>query len=68
MARGRREVNDFRRRAFGNEPERCVAFVCECADDRCRRSVLLTVVEYDEARASGHAVVIDATHLPPAAR
>jgi hypothetical protein len=68
MAAGRREVNDYRRRAFGTEPDRRVAFVCECADAQCRRAVLLTVAEYDEACASGHAVVIDSTHQPPAAR
>jgi hypothetical protein len=68
MATGRRDVNDYRRRAFGNNPERRVAFVCECDDERCRRAVLLTVAEYDEARASGHAVVVGPTHQPPTAR
>ena len=62
MAPGRREVNDYRRRAFGSEPERVVAFVCECADARCRRAVLLSVAEYDRIRAAGGAVVVDAAH------
>jgi hypothetical protein len=58
-------VNDYRRRAFGNEPGRRVAFVCECADERCRRAVLLTVAEYDEERDSGRAVVVDPSHESP---
>jgi hypothetical protein len=63
-----RTVNDFRRRTFGYAPGRQVAFVCECADDRCRRSVLLTAAEYDDARASGRAVVVDPSHEPPDGR
>jgi hypothetical protein len=68
MAADLREVNDYRRRAFGTDPERRVAFVCECDDAQCRRAVLLTVAEYDKARASGDAVVVDPTHQPPSAR
>lgn len=64
----RRVVNDYRRRAFGNEPKRQVAFLCECADDNCHRAVLLTVADYDEVCASGHAVVVDVSHLPPSGR
>jgi hypothetical protein len=63
MASGRREVNDYRRRMFGSEPERVVAFVCECADERCRRAVLLTAAEYDCMRAAARAVVVDASHI-----
>ena len=65
MATNRRVVNDYRRRTFGNLPERRVAFVCECADEGCRRAVLLTVAEYDKARESGSAVVVDSSHRPP---
>jgi hypothetical protein len=65
MAPGRREVNDDRRRAFGNPPERQVAFVCECADERCRRAVLLTAAEFDDARARGRALLVDDSHEPP---
>jgi hypothetical protein len=68
MALGRHEVNDYRRRTFGSEPERRVAFVCECADEGCRRAVLLTAAEYDEVRASGRFVVVDATHQPSEAQ
>ena len=66
MAPNRRDVNEYRRRAFGNRPDRVVAFVCECADERCRRAVLLTPAEYDEVRAAGAAVVHDLSHVPPA--
>ncbi|MGH2970740.1 MAG: hypothetical protein ACRDNM_09160 [Gaiellaceae bacterium] len=62
-ARDRRAVNDYRRRAFGEDPERRVAFVCECGDERCRRAVVLSAEEYDEACASGRAVVVE--HEPP---
>lgn len=65
MASDRRAVNDYRRRAFGDDPQRRVAFVCECADERCRRAVLLTVAEYDEVCAGGRAVVVDPSHQPP---
>jgi len=65
MAPDRRAINDDRRRTFGHEAERQVAFVCECSDEECRRTVLLTAAEYDEACAAGRAVVIDASHEPP---
>lgn len=65
MAADRRTVNDYRRRAFGNEPSRRVAFVCECADDGCRRAVLLTVTEYDDALAAGRPIVVDSSHRLP---
>jgi hypothetical protein len=68
MASHRRRVNDDRRRIFGSEPQRRVAFVCECGDVRCRRAVLLTVTEFDQARASGRPVVVDQSHEPPDAR
>jgi hypothetical protein len=65
VAGNRRVVNDYRRRTFGKEPARQVAFVCECADDACRRAVLLTVAEYDAICTSGGAVVVDPSHRPP---
>ena len=65
MATSRRVVNEYRRRTFGSLPERRVAFVCECADEGCRRAVLLTVAEYDKAREAGSAVVVDSSHRPP---
>jgi len=65
MGRDRRALNDYRRRTFGDEPERQVAFVCECADDDCRRAVLLTAAEYDDVRTSGGVVMVDSSHEPP---
>jgi hypothetical protein len=65
MARDRRAANNYRRRAFGEDPERRIAFVCECVDDGCRRAVPMTGAEYDGVRASGRAVVVDASHEPP---
>lgn len=62
----RRDVNDYRRRAFVEDPERLVAFVCECADERCRRAVVLRAPQYDEVRVSDTAVVAR-SHEPPAA-
>jgi hypothetical protein len=60
----RREVNDYRRRAFGQHSDRLVAFVCECTGESCRRAVLLTISQYDEARSLGRAVVVDPSHEP----
>jgi hypothetical protein len=65
MVSGRRTTNEYRRRVFGSNPQRRVAFVCECRDESCRRAVLLTVAEYDETRGSGRAVVVDSSHQPP---
>jgi hypothetical protein len=61
----RRAVNDYRRRTFGRQAQRVIAFVCECANEHCRRSVLLTPGEFDELRSAARPVVIDA-HARPA--
>jgi len=45
----RRALNADRRRRFG-EPGRLIAFVCECGDPTCRRTVVLTPEEYDANR------------------
>jgi hypothetical protein len=45
----RSQMNADRRRRFG-EAGRALALLCECGDADCRRTVLLTVAEYDEAR------------------
>lgn len=58
-------MNEYRRGAFGGTSRRHVAFVCEYADERCRHAILLTVAEYDAARATGRAVVVDASHESP---
>jgi hypothetical protein len=55
-------VNEYRRRTFGTDPSRVVAFVCECADEGCRRAVLLTAEQFDCLRGDGKAVLVDDTH------
>jgi hypothetical protein len=65
MSADLRAINDYRRQAFGHEPGRRIAFVCECADDGCRRAVLMTAAEFDEARASRRPVVLYAAHASP---
>ena len=50
MASARQASIDYRRRAFGKEPGRQVAFVCECADGRYGRGVVLTAAEYPAHR------------------
>lgn len=57
----RREINDGRQRLFGSgDPARLIAFVCECGERDCHRTVPLTVTEYEARRpglilARGHA-------------
>ena len=45
----RRRLNEHRRQLF-RAAEREIAFLCECEDDDCTRSVLLTPFAYDEVR------------------
>jgi hypothetical protein len=49
MRMDRRMLNDDRRRRFG-EPGRTLALLCECGDDSCQETVLLTVEEFDARR------------------
>lgn len=42
----RNGINDFRRRLFGEDPSRLIAFICECGDPACVRTVPLTGEEY----------------------
>jgi hypothetical protein len=43
-------VNDYRWRAFGADPDRVIAFVCECGDTSCARTVQLTSRAYTAQR------------------
>ena len=45
----RRRLNDDRRRNFG-DAGRALALLCECGDDACFQTVLLSVAEYDAIR------------------
>lgn len=42
-------INEHRRRLFG-DAGRPLALLCECGEDECRETVLLTVEEYDARR------------------
>ena len=44
-----RQMNDDRVRNF-SEPDREIAFVCECTDPTCRRTVVLTAAQYEALR------------------
>jgi hypothetical protein len=45
-----RRINDHRRLLF-QDAKGQIAFLCECEDTACTRSVLLAPVEFDAARA-----------------
>jgi hypothetical protein len=59
----RREVNEFRLHAFGRDVDRAIAFICECEDSGCTRTVVLTRAAYDELRRHGKTVLFP-THVP----
>lgn len=46
----RRRLNDHRRRLF-EETDGQIAFLCECSDEECARSVLLSPRLFDDLRA-----------------
>jgi hypothetical protein len=52
----RQTANELRMRSFGDTP--LIAFVCECADESCRRTVTLSPGEYQAIRAAGQAVLL----------
>jgi len=43
-------ANAFRARVFGDDRARPIAFVCECGDPACSRTVILSVDEYHRRR------------------
>ncbi len=59
----RRDVNEFRLRTFGHEDDRVIAFICECADPDCRRTVVLTRTTYDDLRRQRKPILFP-THVP----
>jgi hypothetical protein len=59
----RHDVNEFRLHAFGRDVDRAIAFICECADVNCRRTVVLTRATYDERRREGRPILFP-THVP----
>jgi hypothetical protein len=57
----RRQINDDRRRVFGSNRE-LVAYVCECEDDDCARTVALSADEYERLRATPSGAILAAEH------
>ena len=59
-------VNDSIRRLASEGPAtETWEFICECPDVRCHALVSLTLVEFDERRASSAALAILATEHEP---
>ena len=46
----RPKLNDYRRLVFGTNHYRKIAFVCECDDEACARTVVLNSLEFDDLR------------------
>jgi hypothetical protein len=59
----RHDVNEFRLHAFGHDVDRAIAFICECADSTCTRTVVLTRATYDGLREEGKSILFPA-HVP----
>ena len=57
----RQEANDLRVQTFGHAEQ--IAFVCECAAEDCRRSVLLSPDAFLASREQGQLVVFPG-HVP----
>ena len=66
MSIERREVNDFRLRAFSREADRLIAFICECADDRCtERLPALDLTVYRRVREQPRLFIVLPGHEDP---
>lgn len=63
MRPDRRHINEFRSRTFGPQDDRLIAFVCECTDVGCHRTVELTRVMYDDLLRQGKPILCNA-HAP----
>ena len=46
----RRSTNSYRARVLGTESGRLIAFICECGDPGCYRTVALTLAQYERIR------------------
>jgi hypothetical protein len=57
----REELNDLRVRSFGSAD--VIAFICECEDEECRRSVPLGPDTFEARRKAGEAILYPG-HLP----
>jgi hypothetical protein len=59
----RRRLNQGRARLFGTVPERQIVFLCECGDEACRQSVLLTAGDFTGYTGRGEPV-LSKVHTP----
>jgi hypothetical protein len=57
----RQEANDLRIRQFGSAER--IAFICECADEGCRRTVVLSPGVFFSRREQGE-LILFAGHEP----
>jgi hypothetical protein len=57
----RQTANEHRSRSFAHAP--LIAFVCECADESCRRTVSMSSADYAALRERGDAVLFPG-HVP----
>ena len=62
MTIDRRQANDFRQQRFGGDGG-LIAFICECADSGCTRTVGLTRAEAEELRRRGDGILAPG-HMP----
>ena len=53
----RRRLNQDRQRLFGTQEQRTIAFLCECGDEECCETVLLTSSDFDTRTRSGEPVL-----------
>jgi hypothetical protein len=51
----RHEANDLRIRQFGSAEQ--IAFICECADEDCRRTVVLSPGTFISRREQGELIL-----------
>ena len=49
----------------GVSPEKLLAFVCECGDGECGRSISLTTAEYEFVRATSNRSAVALNHENP---
>jgi hypothetical protein len=59
-----RRLNEDRRRRFG-QAERRLALVCECGEADCRRTVVVSVEDYDALRPG---LILHPAHGTPTGR
>jgi len=59
----RDQINDYRLRVFGRERQRPIAFVCECDDAACRRTVVLSALAFEDLRRQRKPILFQG-HLP----